>query len=145
MTSREETTVSNVEFRLIGIVLLVVFAVTLAVMIGNRMSAETLAVLVGIVCGVAASIPTGLLIMAVTRRPDSPPEQRQSRDTQRFARPSPREYPPVIIVNPGGAGPTMSQWLPPTLPALTSGEGRRFRVIGQEEEDIVAVDAEDFE
>jgi hypothetical protein len=145
MTSHEEASVSNAEFRVIGIVLLVIFTVTLAVMVGNRMSVETLAVLIGLVCGVAASIPTGLLVMAVTRRPDSSPERRQSRNEQRFAHPSPQEYPPVIIVNPAGAGPTMSRWLPPTLPTLTSGEGRRFRVIGQEEEDIVTLDAEDFE
>ena len=145
MTSREETTVSNVEFRVIGIVLLVVFTVTLAVMVGNRLSAEALAVLVGIVCGVAASIPTGLLIMAITRRPDSAPERRQYQETQRPSRPSPREYPPVIIVNPGGSGPTMSQWLPPIPQALAPGEGRRFRVIGQEEEDVVTLDAEGYE
>jgi len=141
MTSREENTMSNVEFRVIGIVLLVIFTVTLAVMAGNRMSTETLAVVVGIVCGVAASIPTGLLIMACTRRPDPPPEQQSSRDIQRSVRPAPREYPPVIIVNPGGgAGPTMSQWFPATPPAFASGEGRHFRVIGQEEEDIVAME-----
>lgn len=145
MTSREENTMSNVEFKVIGIVLLVIFAVTLAVMAGNRMSTETLAVVVGIVCGVAASIPTGLLIMACTRRPD-PPAQQSSRDIQRSVRPASREYPPVIIVNPGGgAGPTMSQWFPATPPALAPGAGRRFRVIGQEEEDIVAMGVEDYE
>ena len=41
--------------------------VTLAVVIGQRMSTDAMAVVVGVVFGVAASIPTSLLIVAATR------------------------------------------------------------------------------
>jgi hypothetical protein len=44
------------------------FAVTLAAVVGRRLSDEALAVLAGAVCGVGAAIPTSLLIVAVTRR-----------------------------------------------------------------------------
>jgi len=46
------------------------FAVTLAVIVGSRLSDEALAVLAGAVCGVGAAIPTSLLIVAVSRRQD---------------------------------------------------------------------------
>jgi hypothetical protein len=43
------------------------FAVTLAAIVGNRLSDQALAVLAGAVCGVGAAIPTSLIIVAVTR------------------------------------------------------------------------------
>ena len=44
------------------------FIVTLGVVVGTRMSSDAIAVLVGVIAGVAASIPCALLLMAVTRR-----------------------------------------------------------------------------
>jgi len=44
------------------------FVVTLAVVIGNRMSVEAMAVVVGVVCGVAACIPVSLLLIFVLNR-----------------------------------------------------------------------------
>ena len=44
------------------------FVVTLGVVVGTRMSSDAIAVLVGVIAGVAASIPCALLLMAVTRR-----------------------------------------------------------------------------
>jgi hypothetical protein len=50
--------------------------VSLAIVIGNRLSQEALAVLAGAVCGVAAAIPTSLLVVAVSRwRNDSKQNQ----------------------------------------------------------------------
>ena len=74
----------------VAIVALIAFAVTLAVIIGQRMSTEAMAVVVGVACGVLASIPTSLLILAVSGRRGER-EVRQQR----------RDYPPVVIVNPG--------------------------------------------
>ena len=51
------------------------FAVTLAVIVGSRLSDESLAVLAGAVCGVGAAIPTSLLIIAVVRRREEPRER----------------------------------------------------------------------
>lgn len=82
--------------RQLGILLAVVFVVTLAIVVGKRMSAEAMAVVVGIVCGVAASIPTSvLLLLAVSRR------ERQSQDNRSQAGME-RSYPPVVVVQGGG-------------------------------------------
>ena len=98
------------------------FAVTLAVIIGNRLSDEALAVLSGAVCGVGAAIPTSLLIVTVSRR----------RDERRVAAPAPQPspYPPVVVVAPPG-GQRPSDWnaLPPSLSAPVR---RHFNVVGEE-------------
>ena len=99
------------------------FAVTLAVIVGNRLSDEALAVLSGAVCGVGAAIPTSLLIVAVSRR----------RDERRAAAPAPQPspYPPIVVVAPPGGQQRPSDWnaLPPSL----SAPGRRhFNVVGEE-------------
>lgn len=39
------------------------FAVTLAVVVGQRLSAEAMAVVIGVIAGVAASIPTSLMVV----------------------------------------------------------------------------------
>jgi len=68
-------------------VILIVFSIALAMMVGKHMSTEAIAVVVGIACGVAASIPTSLLIMVLaTRREDSRARQ---------------DYPPTVAINPG--------------------------------------------
>jgi len=71
--------------------LVVVFTVTLAAIIGDRLSDESLAVLAGAACGVGAAIPTSLLIVAVSRRRD---EQQESVSAPQGV------YPPVIVLAP---------------------------------------------
>ena len=41
----------------------VVFSVTLALIVGQRLSAEGMAVVIGVIAGVAASIPTSLIVV----------------------------------------------------------------------------------
>ena len=41
----------------------VVFSVTLALIVGQRLSAEAMAVVIGVIAGVAASIPTSLIVV----------------------------------------------------------------------------------
>jgi hypothetical protein len=97
----------------------VAFAVTLAVIIGKRMSADAMAVVIGVACGVLASIPTSLLILAVTSR-------REEREVRRRA-----DYPPVVIVNPANNQP---RYLQPSFPTpLIQPQERQFRVIGDED------------
>ena len=55
------------------------FGVALAVIIGQRMSTDAMAVVIGVAVGVAASVPTSLLLVALLRRErgsyrDTPPE-----------------------------------------------------------------------
>lgn len=95
------------------------FAVTLAVVVGNRLSDEALAVLAGAVCGVGAAIPTSLLIISVSRR----------RDEARVQPPTQGVYPPVIVVTPPGSQQRPNDWamLPPSLAAPVQ---RQFTVVG---------------
>jgi hypothetical protein len=103
----------------VALLALIAFAVTLAVIIGKRMSTDAMAVVIGVGCGVVASIPTSLLILAVTNR-------REERQVQRQP-----NYPPVVIVNPGNNPP---RYLQPPLPTpMSQGQERQFRVIGGED------------
>ena len=102
------------------------FAVTLAVIIGNRLSNEALAVLAGAVCGVGAAIPTSLLIIAIMRRRDKPSEEWSE---PRQPHPQQGYYPPVIVVSPSSA-----QQQPPGWngypPSLTTPIQREFTIVG---------------
>jgi len=92
--------------------ILIAFAVTLAVVVGNRMSTDAMAVVIGIVCGVGASIPTSLLIMAAASRRETKEERGQA------------AFPPVVIVNPGHqGGQAPNYYQPPTLPPALSQSG----------------------
>lgn len=96
----------------------IAFAVTLALVIGNRLSDEALAVLAGAVCGVGAAIPTSLLIVAITQRPhkQAPADH-------------PNAYPPVVVIAPPGSGQQANAWnhLPPSM--IPPAE-RSFTVVG---------------
>ncbi len=100
------------------------FAVTLAVIIGNRLSDEALAVLAGAGCGVGAAIPTSLLVVAVTRRHD------QARaPTTTIAPQSQGPYPPVVVIAP----PSGQRWGEGGgLPTFEAPAQRRFTVVGGE-------------
>lgn len=110
------------------LVLALVFGITLAVVVGNRMSAEAMAVVVGIVCGVAAGIPTSLLLVLVMGRHD----RRQWREEQ-----SPRSgaNPPVVVIQ-GGApqalprGHEVGYW--PAVQPMAHAR-RDFHVVGDED------------
>jgi len=101
------------------------FAMTLAVVVGNRLSDEALAVLAGAVCGVGAAIPTSLLVVAVSRRRD---EQRAQPPVPQGVYPHPLT-PPVVVVAPPGGQQWPSGWngLPPSLTAPMQ---RHFTVVG---------------
>ena len=104
----------------VATVAFIAFAVTLAVIIGQRMSTDAMAVVVGVACGVLASIPTSLLILAVSgRRGEREVQQRRA------------DYPPVVIVNPGSNQPRYLQ--PPFQAPLVQTQERQFRVIGDED------------
>ncbi len=105
----------------------VAFAVTLALVVGNRLSNEAMAVLAGAVCGVGAAIPTSLLIVMVSRRRD---ERRAPSPAQHY--PQQGAYPPVVVVAP----PTAQQW--PNdwgrSPPLSAPTQRQFTVVGGAQE-----------
>jgi len=97
-------------------------AVTLAVIVGNRLSDESLAVLAGAVCGVGAAIPTSLLIVAVARRRDEPRVQPTMPQGA---------YPPVVVVTPPGGQQRPNTW-DAFPPSLSTPMQRHFTVVGDE-------------
>jgi hypothetical protein len=106
----------------------VAFGVALAVVIGVRLDQAALAVVVGVACGVGASIPISLLIISVLRRRDASEDRRAPRNTTYGA----AQSPPVVLVAPPTAAqlPQPSSWsgsLVTPLPAQ-----RQFKVIGEE-------------
>jgi hypothetical protein len=130
--------------RLIGLSMLAGI-VTLAIIIGQRMSTDAMAVVIGVVFGVAASIPTSLLIALAARgnRRQDPPYRRD--DYQ----PSPPP-PQIYVVNPGQlpAAPTHGP-----QPALTHPTGnyylaepaRRYKVVGEAEYWLEEADASRYD
>jgi hypothetical protein len=121
---------SGLGFKQVAVAMGLIFAISLAVVVGKQMSAEAMAVVVGIVCGVAAAVPTSLLLVLVLTRG----ERRRPQDEQpRYARSG--QYPPVVVIQGGGP-----QGLPPGVqggywPGAMPGPGneRRFQIVGGEE------------
>jgi len=110
-------------------VLGLVFMVTLAVVVGKRMSAEAMAVVVGVVCGVAAGIPTSVLLLAAFTRRD-----RQRLEEVGHQAPF-TNYPPVVVIQGGApqalpAGMQAGYW--PSTPMGPSPQ-RQFHVVGADE------------
>lgn len=104
-----------------------VFLAGLGVVIGNRMSTEAMGVVVGVVLGVAASIPMALIILLFLARRDRKEEERRQ-----------AAYPPVIVVS-GGAQPQPMR-MPYLPPANYGGDGQRtFTLIG--DEDTISIEA----
>ncbi len=100
------------------------FGVALAVVIGARLEQAALAVLVGVVCGVGASIPTSLLIVTIMRRQDQRVHEQRRRNTY-------QAQPPVVVVTPSNA-PQLPQPMNWSAPAPAPAQ-RQFTVIGEEE------------
>ena len=107
----------------------VAFGVVLAAVMGLRMDQAALAVIAGVACGVAASVPTGLLVVFLFRRRATADQKRATRGYGREMAPPP---PPVVVVAPPAAAqlPQPSGWPGGfTSPAPVR---REFAVIGEE-------------
>ena len=110
-----------------------IFAVALAVVIGNRMSADAMAVVVGVMCGVLASVPTSLLLVwALGRRGQGAVTGADGSGQGGMG----SHYPPIVVVNSGagvpGYGPPLNLAHSPGSPSLPGGP-RSFKVVGDEE------------
>lgn len=112
--------------------------VALAVVIGQRMSTDAMAVVVGVVVGVFASIPTSLLVMAAMRR-GQPSYDRREEEARRPYHQPPPQPPQVFIVNPSQL--PSSGYRAPGLPAPEAGYppahqipdvSRRYKVVGDD-------------
>lgn len=96
-------------------------AVVLAMIVGQRMSTDAMAVVVGVVFGVAASIPTSLLVVAATR----------SRRDEGYRAPRDELRPPpqIVVVQP--------QQLPPAPQIMAPLQMRRWGELGAGDEEAV--------
>jgi hypothetical protein len=106
-----------------------VFGIALAAMVGNRMSAEAMAVVVGVVCGVAAGIPTSALLLLVMGRRDRLREGREEQVPRLGA------SPPVVVIQ-GGApqalppGQDAEYW--PSIQPMAHSQGG-FHIVGDDD------------
>ena len=119
------------------------FAVTLAIVVGQRLSAEAMAVVIGVIAGVAASIPTSLLVVwfasraGVTTRTivDVPAPRAAEPPEPRIVvmAPPPQAAPAGAYQTYAGYAPqaNASQAMPAGYAPLPPGQpARRFTVIG---------------
>lgn len=107
---------------------LTAFAVALAVVVGERLTSEAMAVIVGVIAGVAASIPTSLIVVWVATRnlPERPTPVEARRDPGAGPAPEPRV---VVVAAPQAAPqPTLNPYHLPHAPPLAA--PRQFTVIG---------------
>jgi hypothetical protein len=112
----------------VTVALAMVFGVALTVVVVKEMSTEAMAVIIGVVCGIAAGIPTSvLLLLALTRR-----NRRQIDETEQEGAYGARNYPPVVVIQ-GGTPPALPQgpqagyWPAPQPGPRVS---REFKVVG---------------
>ena len=111
----------------------IVFVVTIAVVMGTRMSPDALAVVIGIICGVLASIPTSAMLVWVMRQRDKQVEMQMGQ-----MRPLAGQYPPVVVVNGQGTNGYGGAYSTSALTAGAPSMGpRNFKVIGQENTETV--------
>jgi len=114
--------------RMVLVVVLLAFAVTLALVVGARLSAEALGVVVGVACGVAAGIPMSVLLLAaLNRRSDASAARGATPGTQQ-----PASYPPVVVIQ--GGTPAPNNLLAPYYPSSIEAAPRRFRIVGEDDE-----------
>lgn len=108
--------------------------VTLAILIGQRMSNDAMAVMIGVIFGVAASIPTSLLI-ALAARGKAAPQPSYRRDDYQPVAPAPQIY----VVTSGQSLPAGLMAPGASVPAQSGGAffanppQRRYRVVGEAE------------
>jgi len=119
--------------RWIAIVGLVVFSGTLGVLLVRELSADALAMLLGVGCGILASLPLGIVMLVWSNR--STERARQANGHERNAA-------PVIIVSPGAQAVPSSwsnapAWLPPARDFQTEGDPR-CRVLGEPAQEYAA-------
>ena len=132
--------------------LLLVLIISGAVVVYNvttRLSDQTIDVVVGLSCGLAASVPVTLgLLIALTRRHREPvkkPEHVMSYPEPAAPNSSRQPYPPVIVItpqqgqwpNPYGGLPQPAS-LPPGYNMNDSPLRRDFKIIGEEDDSFDA-------
>jgi hypothetical protein len=119
------------------------FGVTLAVIIGLRLDQAALAAVVGVICGIGASIPTSVLVVSVLRRREAQDTRREAAHDGRLrsraegerwrVRREMAQSPPVLVITaPGASQPRQAATWPGEYVAPVPAQ-RQFSIIGEEE------------
>jgi hypothetical protein len=126
--------------------LLLAFTITLAAVVGWRFSSESLVVVIGVLTGVAASIPTSLIVAWVATRIALDRYAARKSHAPHSAPASPEPAPRVIIVQTPAppADPThhpgSAAWRDASAPVSTFARStsvpRRFTLLGDTADDI---------
>jgi hypothetical protein len=85
----------------------IAFSVTLAVIVGQRMSAEAMAVMIGVIAGVAASIPTSLIVVWFASRTTIPRPAPEAPIPAPASRPAEAAQPRIVVMAPAQPSPPM--------------------------------------
>jgi hypothetical protein len=115
------------------------FGMAMALIIGRRMSTDAMAVVIGVAVGVASSVPTSLLLVALLRRErglNSSLTGGAERSGYLGAQP-PAQPPSVVVLNAGDLAGSRREAPPVPLPPVglvQDGGLRRLRVVGDDEE-----------
>lgn len=107
------------------------FGITLAVVLGVRLEEGSLAVVVGVVCGILAGLPvSGALFYLFWRERQERLrlEQRSWRGVER-----PAAAPPVVILNSGRGAELLPRGFEPQGYALGEAGPREFVIVGEED------------
>lgn len=114
--------------RILGLAV-IAFTVSVGVVVGNRLSAEAMAVVIGVVCGVFAGVPTAVLLLIVARRMSGQRQERSSRPQT--------SYPPVIVISPNSGQPhhAPDPWYGTSAGPPAGYLPPDFRIVGEEDED----------
>ena len=114
----------------------IAFVVALAYIVGSRLSNEAIAVVVGAVCGIGASIPVSIALVIASSnnwgRREEPSQPNYGYDPRRYA-----TQPQVLFVSapqtqmPYGGYPQNPYYFPTPSPEVAL-EPREFKIIGGE-------------
>ena len=122
--------------RIVAVLVAMAFAVTLAIVIANRLSNEAMAVIVGAVCGISATIPISLGFAIAASRNWG---QREASGPYGAYEQPRAPQPPVIVIAPPQQQPSpygpyaagqAPLYLSPSAPP--PGAPRDFKIIGDE-------------
>lgn len=125
---------------------MIAFGITLAIIIGQRLSSEAMAVLLGVVTGIVSSVPTSLLIVWIATRNIAKRIDELSHAVTPPAAPapSPKEepLPRMVLVQPSTV-PIVNAYAPQQAWAQAAASSmnppRRFTVIGGNDESSVRI------
>jgi hypothetical protein len=108
----------------------VTFMVTLATVFGLRVSADALAVIIGVILGIVASVPTTALVVYLLMRPRP--------GIQQPLPPHAMQQPPVVVINAADPNRQLGAPLPPQwpTPGPTTIQARKWTVIGDTETEV---------